>query len=75
MEFSDVNSIIYLQPMRKESDGALKEDKKEKHNDKISSNEERIHCAKCGGKILKTDNYCMYCGTPTGTKSFSQFRL
>ncbi len=53
----------------------MKEDKKEKHNDKLSSNEERIHCAKCGRKILKTDNYCMYCGTPTGTKSFSQFRL
>lgn len=34
------------------------------------SKEERIHCAKCGRQILKTDNYCMYCRTPTRTKSF-----
>lgn len=43
---------------------------KKKHNDKLSSKEERIHCAKCGRQILKTDNYCMYCRTPTRTKSF-----
>lgn len=49
---------------------ALKDDKKEKHNDKLSSKEEHIHCANCGRQILKTDNYCMYCGKPTGTKSF-----
>ena len=43
---------------------------KEKHNDKSSSSEEFIRCAKCDRKILNTDNYCMYCGTPTKTKSF-----
>ena len=48
----------------------LKEDKKEKHNDKLPSKEECIHCANCGREILKTDNYCMYCGMPMGTKSF-----
>lgn len=40
----------------------MKEDKKEKHNDKPSSKEEFIHCANCGRQMLKTDNYCMYCG-------------
>ncbi len=53
---------------RKESE-EMKNDK-EKHNGKSSSSEEFISCAKCGRKILNTDNYCMYCGTPTKTKSF-----
>lgn len=48
----------------------MKENQKEKHNDKSVQKEEFIHCAKCGRKIPKTDNYCMYCRTPTGTKSF-----
>ena len=48
----------------------MEELKKEKRNEKSSIGEEFIHCTKCGRKILKTDNYCMYCGAPTGTKSF-----
>ena len=48
----------------------MRSGKKEKHNDKSLPKEEFIHCAKCGRKILKTDNYCTYCGTPTETKSF-----
>ena len=47
-----------------------KENKKEKHNNKLSMKEERFRCANCGMWIPKSDNYCMYCGTPTGTRSF-----
>lgn len=48
----------------------VRADQKEQHNGKSLPKEEFIHCAKCGRKILKTDNYCMYCGTPTGTRPF-----
>ena len=37
---------------------------------KKRGNEDFIHCTKCGRKILRTDNYCMYCGTPTEIKPF-----
>lgn len=42
----------------------MKASKKEKHNDKSSSSEEIIHCARCGKEILKTDSFCQYCGNP-----------
>ena len=38
--------------------------KKEKHNDKSSEIEEIIHCANCNREMLKTDNFCQYCGSP-----------
>lgn len=48
----------------------MKENQKEKHNDKFAKKEEFTHCANCGRKIPKTDNHCMYCGIFMGTKSF-----
>lgn len=47
--------------------------KKEKHNDKSSSSEEFIRCAKCGRKILKTDSFCQYCGNPNKDEERDSF--
>lgn len=41
-----------------------------KHNEKIMLKNGFIRCANCNNFILGTDNYCRYCGTTMGTKSF-----
>lgn len=48
----------------------IKKDNQRSTMGKSLSNEDFIHCTKCGRKILRTDNYCMYCGTPTEIKPF-----
>lgn len=53
----------------------IKRSKEKRHNGKTLSNENFTHCTKCGRKILKTDNYCMYCGTPTEIKPFWQLHI
>lgn len=39
-----------------------------KHNERILKKKGFIPCAYCKKTIHKTDNYCMYCGEPTGIK-------
>ncbi len=46
--------------------------KKEKHNDKSSEIEE-IHCANCNREMLKTDNFCQYCGSPNEDEERDSF--
>lgn len=47
--------------------------KKEKHNDKSSEIEEIIHCANCNREMLKTDNFCQYCGSPNEDEERDSF--